>query len=59
MKNAIPIQFAGPEPLDSTFEFPEEEADQDMRSGMQMLAYGVAISMAVCVVLGVLYAVYR
>ena len=56
--NSMPVQMHEP---DSYFEFPEaeDEADQDVRGGMHMLAYAVLITMAACVVLGVLYAVYR
>lgn len=60
-KPKMPVQFAGPEPEESNldFDFTEEDDSQDENGGMQMLAYAVLITMAACVVLGVLYAVYR
>lgn len=56
--NGMPVQMHD---VESDFGFPEAEgeADQDMRGGMQMLAYVILFGAAVAGVLGVLYAVYR
>ncbi len=57
--NGMPVQMH--EPVDSYFDFPEaeEEADQDMRGGMQMLAYIGVFSCIAWAVLVALYVVYR
>ena len=48
----IPIQFAGSEPLDSTFEYPDSE--QDHRS-MKGLAWAIVISFVMlCIHVGVI-----
>lgn len=57
----MPIQFAGKEPVNSYFDFPEaeEEADQDMRGTMSMLAYLVLSGFALALVSVVAFLIFR